>query len=198
MTTNTTNALEKTIMNAAKSAQKFHFKMTNGEYVSFSHESFLQNYIAIQLFKETHYCVNVDPSKQKIRNEMGLGGRKPLDIQKRFDIVLWKKTILAIRAVVEIKQSWTKDPVLKDIRKVSKFLNTSGGERASGYVLYYTDHRRKEWWNGRDVKFIRDRFQVVVEEIPRIVERDRSAELRAEYVSNKKAEDPWGFALFRC
>ena len=198
MSTIKPNNLEQIIIDAAKSAQRFHIKMTDGEYVSFSHESFLQNYLALQLFIKTRCRVNVDPSKRKIREGTGSRGRKPLDMQSRFDVVLWKISTEQLKAVIEIKQVRGSNPVLDDIRKVSDFLKTSSGRGASGYVLYYTDQSRMKKWNGKDARFIRKRFKVVEEKMHNIVEHDRRVGLRAQYVCDKTELDPWGFALFRC
>ena len=54
------NKFEREILKAAVAAQKFHIKMTGGQYIWYSHESFLQNYIAIQLFKKTDHCVYIE------------------------------------------------------------------------------------------------------------------------------------------
>ena len=192
------NAIETAIMEAAKAAQEFHTAMTYGQYVSYSHESFLQNYIAMQLFETTEHCVYVDPSKRKIRDWVGKRGPLPADVRNRFDVVVWHKTKDSVKAVIEVKQAWVTRIVLEDVHKVSKFLKTGSGTGAFGYVLYYTDKRKNEQLPEKDDKTIRGRFQRLHNRMQDCVRSTRKVGLIAEYVDAEGVHDPWGIGLFRC
>jgi len=188
------NDFETALIDAAKAAQKFHIKMTEGAYLWYSHESFLQNFIAMNMFrnKKMGHCVYVDPSPKKIREGLDAPGKKgPKNLRQRFDLVFWRKSRNEVKAIVEIKVNSEKELVKKDINKVSNYLKTKDGQNIQGgYVLYYTDHIRKPRWQGQDSKFIRDRFSKI--------EKEKKVELRTTYVHDPKDTDPWGFALFRC
>ena len=199
------NNFEKAILDAAKKAQEFHTKMADGPYLSYSHESFLQNFIAREMFKNTGHCVFVDASPKKIREWYASTGNRPpknMNLRERFDLVFWFKTEDRVKAIVEIKVTWGKKPVMDDVHKLSKYLKTKDGRGIRGYVLYYTDKRRNDRWKGNDIRFIRDRFYKVEQEIKEGTGRDKqNVGLRhepADYTCDPKDDDPWGFALFRC
>lgn len=91
------------------SAQEFHVKMTGGWYLWYTHESFLQNYMAIQLFNNKHNCVYVDASPKKIREYSATARKKqPMNPQQRFDIVCWLKTEKRVKAIIEIVSGYEK------------------------------------------------------------------------------------------
>ena len=184
------NNFEQAILKTAKAAQKFHLKMTDGSYLWYSHESFLQNYIAIHMFKKTKRCIYVDPSPKKLRESSENAGRKPpKQLKQRFDLVFWMKASDRVKAILEVKVSWETNPIIDDIRKVSEYIKKyeSG---ATGYVLYYTDKKRKSKYKGKDAKVIRERFRRVGE--------GRKVELAGSYICDPRDTDPWGFALYRC
>ena len=86
------NQFEKAILDAATSAQRFHIKMTSGDYLSYSHESYLQNYIAINIFRNKGFYIYIDPSPKKIREASdSISKRPPNNISQRFDLVFWHK-----------------------------------------------------------------------------------------------------------
>ena len=198
------NDFEKALLNAATAAQKFHIDMTEGAYLWYSHESFLQNFIAREMFEKTGHCVYVDPSPKKIREWAASASKKPpKNLQQRFDLVFWLKTDEEVKAIVEIKRAWGKKPVMDDIYKLWKYRKTKDGRNIRYYyVLYYTDHSRKDRWKGEDSKFIRDRFCKVEQKIKERTGRDKqNVGLRhgpADYICDPDKDDPWGFALFRC
>lgn len=196
------NDFEKEILGAAFAAQRFHLKMTGGQYLWYSHESYLQNFVAVELFKKTSHCVYIDPSPKKLRESSASSSKRPPpNVKQRFDLVFWLKSDARVKAILEIKVAWGKKPVMDDIRKVSTYLNTKDGQGVTGYVLYYTDHRRNKRWKGKDSRFIGDRFKSVDEEVKSMRGRDRTAGLRHglfDYVCDRKNEDPWGVALYRC
>ena len=201
------NQFEKAILDAAVAAQEFHIEMTEGHYLWYSHESFLQNFIAIKMFKNKkkagHY-VYVDPSPKKIRASSASASKKPpKNLQQRFDLVFWLKTDDEVKAIAEIKRAWGKKPVMDDIYKLWEYRKTKDGRNIRYYyVLYYTDHSRKDRWKGKDSKFIRDRFCKIEQEIKEGIGKHRQqVGLRHrpdDYIFDSKDRDPWGFALFRC
>ena len=177
--------------------------MTDGEYLPYSHESFLQNFIAIELFKKTNHWVYVDPSRRKVREQITNTGRKPRpeSLKQRFDLIVWPKTGYGVKAVLEIKETWGKQPVLGDVKKVHNFLKTYSGRGAAGYVLYYTDKSRVVGRKSDEAGTIGARFERVNIEMRDIVGTNNLAGIRhglTDYVYNRKNQDPWGFALFRC
>ncbi|MCY3627489.1 MAG: hypothetical protein OXG88_07610 [Gammaproteobacteria bacterium] len=198
------NQFEKAILDAAREAQYFHMDMTDGWYLSYSHESFLQNFIAFELFNKTDHWVNIDPSRKKIRQEIGTYGRRPGSqlLQQRFDLVVWKKSSLGVKAVIEIKIKGGSERVLQDVNKVRGFLKTTHGQKAYGYVLYYTDKKRSKTGigtEGRDLQFIGSRFTKIDENIRPHSRSQTGLRHRAtDYVQIHELDDPWGFALFRC
>ena len=198
------NNFEKAILDAAWNAQKFHIEMTDGRYLWYSHESFLQNFIAREMFKKIEHCVYVDPSPKKIREMAASASKKPpKNLQQRFDLVFWLKTDDEVKAIVEIKRAWVKTPVMDDIYKLWEYRKTNDGRNIRYYyVLYYTDHSRKDIHEGTDSKFIRDRFCKVEQKIKEGTGQDKqNVGLRhgpADYICDPDKDDPWGFALFRC
>ena len=202
------NQFEKAILDTAVAAQEFHIEMTGGLYLPYSHESFLQNFIAIEMFenkKKAGHSVYVDASPKKIWEGAASAGKKPpKNLLQRFDLVFWLKSEDRVKAIVEIKETWGKKPVMDDIDKVSEYLKTKDGQDIHGYVLYYTDHGRKDRWKGQDSKFIQARFCKVEKEIKegigQIRQRVGLRHRPDDYICDPKDKDwrPWGFALFRC
>lgn len=199
------NEFEEAILDAAWNAQEFHIEMTGGQYLWYSHESFLQNFIAREMFNNTEHCVYVDPSPKKIRESTASASKKPpKNLQQRFDLVFWLKSEDRVKAIVEIKRAWGKKPVMDDIYKLWEYRKTNKDGRTIRYyyVLYYTDHGRKEKWNRGDIKFIKRRFCKVDKEIKEEAGRDKqNVGLRHrphDYICDPDKDDPWGFALFRC
>lgn len=201
------NKFEQAILSAACNAQEFHIEMTDGWYLSLSHESFLQNFIAIELCSENEHWVYVDPSRGKVRESLGQAyrGPKPNSLQKRYDLIVLRRDRAGVKAVIEIKEAWRQSPVLQDVKKVYKFLNSPDGRRAAGYVLYYTEKQRVV------SKKIKDDVKTIVERFERVDTYMRSKRRAGnqtgirhrfkDYVFPKEEEsqdDPWGFALFRC
>ena len=160
------NDFEKALLNAAKAAQKFHIDMTEGAYLGYSHESFLQNFIAIKMFEKTGHCVYIDASPKKIREWTVPASKKPPKY-RRFDLVFWFKSKNKVKAIVEIKRAWEKNSVMGDVNKLRKYRETKDGEKNIRYyyVLYYTSHSNKDRRKGEGSKFIRDRFCKVEQKI---------------------------------
>ena len=191
------NNFEKAIMDAAKAAQEFHIEMTDGAYLWYSHESFLQNFIAIEMFKNKKmgHWVYIDASPKKIRESSDSASEEDEeDSRQRFDLVFWLKSEDRVKAIVEIKVRQWKQPVMKDIEKVSNYLGTKDGKNIAGYVLFYDDQRgdqRRKDSQSQDSKIkIQGRFSEI--------EKEKKVELRGTYIHKPKGRDPWGFALCRC
>lgn len=189
------NKFEKAILKAAVDAWKFHYEMTGGAYLHYTHESFLQNYIAVNMFSEKGFYVYVDPSPKKIRNDSrsdSISEKPPknLNLQQRFDLVFWLKADDRVKAIIEVKRAWNKTPVMNDVNKVSDYLKTNDGKDVDGYVLYYT--------HASDTKFIHRRFQAVDEEMKKSIGKEGKFGLVGKYIFEEKDWAPYGFALFRC
>ena len=183
------NKFETAILDAAVSAQEFHIRMTAGYYLWYAHESYLQNYIAIEMFENQGFYVYVDASPKKIRADSdSISKRPPGNSAQRFDLVFWHKTKNQLRAIVEIKRAWNQGPVIKDVRKLLGFIPKKDAGGATGYVLYYTHD---------DAQLIIDRFNRANDTM-----RNRlSLHGLTHPVDScicKSGDPPWGFALFRC
>ena len=188
------NQFEKAILDAAVSAQRFHFKMTDGYYLWYSHESYLQNYIAIEMFKKTGFFVSVDASPKKIREDAdSTSKRPPSNIAQRFDLVFWHKTRNRLKAIVEIKRTSNQNKIIKDVEKLSGYLKKKDAGGAAGYVLHYTDHD-----DTRDmgVQVITDRFNRVNDTMRNQLSLRGLTHPVDSYI-RKSGDARWGFALFR-
>ena len=200
------NKFEKAILDAAMDSQHYHIEMTGGQYLPYSHESFLQNFLAVRLFNKTEHCVYVDPSPKKIRESSAWASRRqPKSLMKqRFDLVFWLKSKDRVKAIVEIKATSgraLKRSVMNDVDKVSNYLKSNDGQGVHGYVLYYTDHMRNKRRRGNDERLICDRFQKIEKYIQEKYGNRSPVGLRhllADYIYEDESMDPWGFALYRC
>ncbi len=182
------NIFEKAILDAAMSAQRFHIEMS-GNYLWYSHESYLQNYIAIEVFKSLGFQVYVDPSPKKIRDSSDLKSKRPpQNVTQRFDLVFWRKAENRLKAVIEVKQAWKQSPVISDVNKVSDYITKKDAGGATGYVLYYTHG---------DTQFIVNRFNRVNDTMRNRSNLHGLVHPIDSYICELD-DPPWGFALFRC
>ena len=183
------NQFEKAILDAATSAQRFHIKMTSGDYLSYSHESYLQNYIAINIFRNKGFYIYIDASPKKIRVASdSISKRPPNNISQRFDLVFWHKAKNQPKAIVEIKRAWNQTPVIKDVKKLSDYITKKDAGGATGYVLYYTHD---------DTQLITNRFNRVNDTMRNQLSLHGLTHPDDSYIC-KSGDPPWGFALFRC
>lgn len=183
------NKFETAILDAAVSAQEFHIKMTDGYYLWYSHESYLQNYVAIEVFENQGFYVYIDASPKKIREGAdSISKRPPSNISQRFDLVFWHKTKNQLRAIVEIKRAWNQGPVIKDVEKLLGYITKKDAGGATGYVLYYTHD---------DAQVITDRFNRVNDTMCNQLNLHGLTHPVDSYI-RKSGDLPWGFALFRC
>ena len=182
------NRFEEAILNAAISAQRFHIEMS-GFYLWYSHESYLQNYIAIKVFENQRFETYVDASPRKIRESSdSISKRPPSNDAQRFDLVFWRKARNQLKAIVEIKRAWNQTPVIKDVKKLSSYIAKKDAGGATGYVLYYTHG---------DTKLIINRFNRVSDTMRNQLNLHGLTHPVDSYIC-KLGEPPWGFALFRC
>ncbi|MXX95007.1 MAG: hypothetical protein F4039_05520 [Gammaproteobacteria bacterium] len=194
---------EVAILDSACRAQEFHMKMTDGWYLSYSHESFLQNFIAFELFKKSKLSVNIDPSGRKVYEEVSPWGRPPGSkrLDQRFDVVVWKKDSSSVKAVIEVKKAWRTKSVLQDVKKLRKFLPTASVRCAKGYVLYYTDKRPTSRGDKQtDIETIGGRFKRVHDSMckHRNIGNQGIRHFASDYVFGDQNRAPWGVALYRC
>lgn len=187
------NQFEKAILEAAVCAQEFHIKMTGGYYLRYSHESYLQNYIAIEMFKRTGFYVYVDASPKKIRVDSDQPTKDRRASAQRFDLVFWHKTKNQVRAIIEIKRSWNQGPIMKDVGKLLDFLPKKDAGEATGYVLYYNHDDTPNM----DGKVIADRFNRVNDTMRNRLNLYGLTHHVDSYI-RKSGDPPWGFALLRC
>jgi len=182
------NGFEKAILDAAVSAQEFHIEMS-GYYLWYSHESYLQNYIAVKVFGNQGFYTYVDASPKKIREGSdSISKRPPKKIAQRFDLVFWHKTKNQPKAIVEIKRAWNQTPVINDVKKISNYITKKDAGGATGYVLYYTHD---------STQLITNRFNRVNDTMRNQLDLHGLTHPVDSYIC-KSADLPWGFALFRC
>lgn len=177
--------------------------MTNGSYLWESHESFLQNYIAVQLFQSHRYCMNIDCSPKRIRSKGATKSRKTKMDKSRFDLVCWMKSNRTkVKAIIEIKVWRTANAVIEDAVKISKYFRTQKSIKCSGYVLFYQDRKRDPNKPGEALRFIEKRFENVEKTAKTKKELggyscDLVHDKRAYIIDPDSQADPWGFALYR-
>ena len=175
------NKFEKQLFSVAKSARIFQSKMTGLEYLRDIHESFYQNYIAIEMHKRDKLPVYVDATPVKLSKNADIKvSYDEGDRQKSFDLVFWykNKRQRRVKAILEIKTRAPPNKVLSDIKKVQKFIKSN--DSAEGYVLYYTQ---------------REKLATVEERIFEVA-RAREVSKIKHYINRSKPF--WGVALYRC
>ena len=176
------NQFETAILDAAVSAQKFHIEMAFGYYLKYSNESYLQNYIAIEVFKKHRFPTYIDASPKRIYEQPDL----PSGI--RFDLVFWFKSGYRPKAIFEIKRAWNKTPIINDVQKILDYRNENDDPDVTGYVLYYTHD---------DAQIISDRFRRVNDTMRNQLSIHGLTHPVEDYIFSDY-NPPWGFALFRC
>lgn len=184
------NKFETAILKAAVSAQKFHIEMTGVYNLRYSHESFLQNYIAIEMFKQKGFYVYVDASPKKIHEDADSVSRRQPKSDKRFDLVFWQKTKNQVRAIIEIKRTWYQGPVIKDVGKLLDYIPKKDAGGAAGYVLYYTTNNDKQ--------LIIDRFHTANDTMRNKLSLHGLTHPVDSYIFQSGDDFRSGFALFRC
>lgn len=168
---------EERLLDAAISAQEFHKEMAFGYYLDNSHESYLQNYIAIEMFKGHGYPVYIDASPKRIFEDENLPGNI------LFDLAFWWKNGEKPRALVEIKRTWAdKNKVLDDVNKIINY-RSEYDDQVAGYVLWYSYGR---------VQTIINKFN----EMHDIIRTDFPPGLIHSHIC-ESGNPPWGFALYR-
>ena len=132
------NALEKSIIEGAKEAQEDYENMS-GWWLSHGPEYFLTSIVSNWLCKKSGFYVYPEASPKKIAEEHKRPRQEqPSKMQgKRFDIVVWNKSNIRLRAIIEIKLAWSIRPLIPDRNKMRGFLSTSE-HKPTCYLLVYT------------------------------------------------------------
>ena len=175
------NKFETKLFAVAKRAHKFHTDMTGLWYPLHTHESFFQNYIAINVHKSLGHQVYVDATPKKLEEDSNVEIiYDEEDANKRFDLAFWLKSVRRpkVKCIVEIKHRGSTVGVREDCRKVRKFLEHNEG--MAGYALYYTQPEK--------VTTIERRFAEI--------SREPGVSILKGYIS--RSEAIWGVALYRC
>lgn len=168
--------------------------MAWGSYLTYSHESYLQNYIAIKMNekrgKRYRYPVYIDATPKKIYEK----DEWPSDM--RFDLTFWWKDERKEkpRALVEIKRAWSMPPVIKDVNKITNFRNKYD-DQVTGYVLYLTGTIEK--------KEVQDAVQLIIRRFNKVNDTMHDELGLCGLVHSvdshiyESGNHAWGFALYR-
>jgi hypothetical protein len=138
------NALESSIMLGAIKAQIDYSKMTDGWWLSHGPESFLQIELARKIAKLGH-AVYIDASIKKVRSDLGSRGRgRPSkNSTQRFDISVWHKADVSLRAAIEIKRAHAFESVKRDARRLVRYLRQKKSAKTA-YILVYSEAKGKK------------------------------------------------------
>ena len=195
------DTFEQSLLNAAVSASRFHIKMTRGEYLWKSHESFLQNYIAIYLHSKMKYSLSIDYSPKNISRRDSRFKSQTDEKNQRFDLVCWEKEVrYKVKAIIEIKKWRGPKDVFNDAIKISEYFLASG-LKGLGYVLFYQDFKRDSNRPELARVNIEKKFNKVHSYLR--AEAPNSSHNRlvhgvGDYIcDNNGQSDPWGVALYR-
>ena len=135
--------LEQAICRATGGAHRA-YKDITGYWLWHSPEHFLQNFILLRLGRED--AVYAEATRRKIEHETGKRrrGRPPRLQGHRYDLVVWQKTAMQLRAVIEIKRNYTttSTALSNDADRIKQALTGPNGAGA-GYLLVYTEIRTK-------------------------------------------------------
>ena len=175
------NKFDKHLFSVAKSARKFQVKMTGLENLRDIHESFYQNFIAIEIHKRAGLPVYVDATPAKLSKSSAIEvSYDEEDARKSFDLVFWHKSKRQrrVKAILEIKSRGSPIKVRPDIKKVQKFINCN--DSAAGYVLYYTQTKK---------------LATIKERIYKVAEAP-DVSMVEHYID--RSGPIWGIALYRC
>jgi hypothetical protein len=135
------NKLEACILRAVAKAHAEYLGRTDGwQWLFHAPESFLQHEIAREIYRKEDRRVFTEASPAKIARELEKPGRgrPPKNLRKRFDVVVWSKTIEHPRAIIELKRTFNAAEVVKDATKLKdhfKYKRSFG----TGYLVWYTE-----------------------------------------------------------
>jgi hypothetical protein len=121
-----------------------------------------------------------------------------IDDRQRFDLVIWRKSVDKLRAIIEIKRAYRTADLQQDAIKVQKFIkHASEYGLRTGYLLAYTEAVRNGGNSGRntiDRRFDHWRKKLSTQ-VPKIRLIDGFA-VEPKEVDNGKTW-AWGSALYR-
>jgi len=148
------SGIERKILDFACGAFNRYHDMTGGGWLSETHESFLQNFVAIEISDALDRYVGVDESPNRIINasEGERRGKPRNDGNKRFDIVVWStnkkankkggKKSYQVMSLIEVKKSHSGvaySALEKDAAKITDFAKNKVVNVKSGYLLVYIE-----------------------------------------------------------
>jgi hypothetical protein len=142
------NDLEKAIIRSAKKAHGEYHRITGGYWLMHGPESFLQNFLAIDISRTQNLDTNIFPecTPTRLKREFDKKhiGRPPaVNNQQRFDIVFWWKQRPHPRALLEIKLTNSRQPVVDDAEKLRSYKKEAARlQIRHGYLLVYSEARR--------------------------------------------------------
>ncbi len=151
------NDLERAILRAAQSAHRRYEAISGGWWLGHAPEFFLTTYVGNHIARKG-WAIYLDASPKKINTDEDgkKRGRRPGNIKKRFDIVVWNKSSDDIRAITAVQRAWEISPLVPDSKKVRTQAGRSKAGTKSGYMLVYSDAKRLS--GGPPTKTLDDRF----------------------------------------
>lgn len=138
------NDLEAALFGSIEIAQRTFGEISgDGCWLSHAPEHFIHGVAARCVHRSTGHGVFLEASPKKIQKHSEKSHRGPpaKDKSNRFDIVVWNKSTLSVRALVEIKHSWTNKAaqVVADGRKIRAYARQRHGHKPTGYLLVYRE-----------------------------------------------------------
>lgn len=138
------NQLEQAILKGAVSAQKNYEKMTDW-WLSHGPEYFITCAVATNVAGKNGFSVFLEASPKKLKKERDerARGPQPKSNSQRFDLVVWQKSSVDVRAIIEIKRAYSIDPLQKDRDKIFRYMSKNEFVK-NGYLLVYTEAKGAE------------------------------------------------------
>jgi hypothetical protein len=133
------NKLEQDIFRGALKAQSSYEEMTGGWWLSHGPESIIQIQIALSLKKNHYVDAEASPAKILQYHDSKPRGRPSHNRRNRFDLVVWNKSGLKIRAVVEVKRAYNTAPLIRDAEKLRRYAANASSNDFAGYLLFYSE-----------------------------------------------------------
>lgn len=133
------NGLEKSLCSAVVGAFNSYEKM-NETWLLHAPEHYLQNAILVHIGK-SDFKVYLEATRQRIIETEGRKrrGRPPKDKGRRYDLIIWHKSMPKMRAVVEVKRSMSwGNQLLRDATRIKQEKHAK-----AGYLIVYTEMKEK-------------------------------------------------------
>lgn len=148
------NSLERALCDGATKANHAYVGMTEN-WLSHGPEAILTCFTGKHISHKTGMavCIDFSPKRIEAEKEKKKKGRKPRDFRRRFDMVVWHKTSLNVRAIIEVKRAYNRTTLRSDRKKLSRYISKND---CVAYLLAYTEakgsrraetleSRRKRW-----------------------------------------------------